>query len=254
MDKRQRARVRPITPEEQETTMYQQTQPQSGQYSTRQNPQFGQQSQVPQQVQSQPQSQMAQQPQSQIAQQPQSQMAQQPQSQAWQQPQTSQGIQSAQQPQALQQQSPLYAASQPTVSGAQAQAGGQQVATALQELERTLEQANVYALENGNPIVARVTKDLEAMTEAERKLIHRESPFAESLRPAIVESLQQGIQELQRQPDDPAIQELITQVQQSATALQNGSFQAPAVSTQAALQGQQAQQPQVTHQAPQPQD
>jgi hypothetical protein len=131
-----------------------------------------------------------------------------------------------------------------------AQPNGQQIATALQELERTLDQANVYALEHGNSAVARITEDLETMTEAERKLILRQSPFAESFRSTVAQNLQQGIQELQQQPNDAALQEVIAKIQQAATALQNGSVQ---VSQSPHGVGQQAQMGQEPQQSQQPQ-
>ncbi|GAA0204239.1 hypothetical protein [Halobaculum roseum] len=190
----------------------------------------------------------------------QSQFGQQPQygqqSQFGQQPQFGQQGQFGQQPQFGQQAQPSYQIPQgqsppmqtqlPAVSqGSQqagspsqqvAQADGRQIATALQELERTLDQANVYALENGNSAVARITEDLETMIEAERKLILRRSPFAESFRQTVAQNLQQALQELHQQPNDPAHQELIAQIQQASTALQNGSVQ-----MSPSAQGQQSQ-------------
>ena len=130
------------------------------------------------------------------------------------------------------------------------QADGQQIATTLQELERTLDQANVYALENGNPAVARITEDLETMTEAERKLILRQSPFAESFRQTVAQNLQQALQELQQHPNDPALQELTAKIQQASAALQNGSVQMSATSQGV---GQHAQLGQQTQQSQQPQ-
>ncbi|UIP01403.1 hypothetical protein Hbl1158_15965 (plasmid) [Halobaculum sp. CBA1158] len=103
---------------------------------------------------------------------------------------------------------------------------GQQIASVLQELERVLDRANGHALRNGNPRLARMTEDLGEMTETERKLILRESPYAESFRQAVVGSLQQAVQELRQQPtEDPTVQEVITRVQQAAEALQNGSVE-----------------------------
>lgn len=108
------------------------------------------------------------------------------------------------------------------------QPDGEQVAKALQDLERTLDQANVYALENGRPLVARIAEDLSELTETERKLILKQSPFAESFRQAVTTSLQQAVQQLQQQPDDPAFQEVVGRIQQAVVALENSSMQPPA--------------------------
>ncbi|MFC7068558.1 hypothetical protein [Halobaculum lipolyticum] len=143
-----------------------------------------------------------------------------------------QGAQSQQGAQALAPQVPQ--------SGSMAgQADGQQVATALQELERTLDQANVYALENGRPLVARIAEDLSELTETERKLILRQSPFAESFRQSVSTSLQQAVQQLQQQPDDPAFQEVVGKIQQAIVALEQVSMQQPASTGQMSQASQQ---------------
>ncbi|MFC7137954.1 hypothetical protein ACFQRB_18920 [Halobaculum litoreum] len=117
------------------------------------------------------------------------------------------------------------AALAPQVPQQQQQVDGQQTATVLQELERMLDQANVYALENGQPVVARLTEDLEELIETQRKLILRQSPFAESFRQAVATTLQQGSQQLQQQPNDGALQEVVAKIQQASAALQSGSLQ-----------------------------
>lgn len=105
-----------------------------------------------------------------------------------------------------------------------------QTVRSLHNFETVLEIARVRAIESGRPRVARVAGDLIAITEAEKKLVVRQSPFAASIGQAVIETIQQGVQQLQGAADDPDVQAALSEANPTLSALQSavqttGGFQ-----------------------------
>jgi hypothetical protein len=94
----------------------------------------------------------------------------------------------------------------------------QSVAT-LHRFETLLEIARVRAIESGRPRIARVAGDLIAITEAEKRLVIRQSPFAGPIGEAVKQTIQQGVQQLQQAAEIPEVQEALSEAQQSVDAI-----------------------------------
>jgi len=94
-----------------------------------------------------------------------------------------------------------------------------QAVTTLHRFETVLEIARVRAIESGRPRIARVCGDLIAITEAEKKLVIRQSGFAEPIGEAVKQTIQQGVQQLQQATEIPEVQEALQEAQQSVNAI-----------------------------------
>jgi hypothetical protein len=89
----------------------------------------------------------------------------------------------------------------------------------LHRFETALEIARVRAIESGRPRIARVAGDLIEITEAEKKLVIRQSSFAAPIGEAVKQTIQQGVQQLQQAAEIPEVQEALSEAQQSVTAI-----------------------------------
>jgi hypothetical protein len=89
----------------------------------------------------------------------------------------------------------------------------------LDRLETVCEWTKSRATERGRVRVAERADDLANIAHLEKKLMLRQSPFAEPIGQAVQQTIQQSIQELQQHASDPEVQETISQAQQSVTTV-----------------------------------
>ena len=94
-----------------------------------------------------------------------------------------------------------------------------QAVRSLHNFETVLEIARVRAIESGRLRIARVCGDLIAITEAEKKLVIRQSSFAAPIGEAVKNTIQQGVQQLQSATEIPEVQEALQEAQQATNAI-----------------------------------
>lgn len=115
----------------------------------------------------------------------------------------------------------------------------QEALKAVQDLDRlanVTEWAKTKVAERGMTRAVRICDDIEDLAHLEKKLIIRQSPFAQPIGQAVVQTIQQNLQELQAHSSEPAIQEMVQQVQQSLSTVQQGASRIQQTSQ---MQGQQ---------------
>jgi hypothetical protein len=121
-----------------------------------------------------------------------------------------------------------------------------EVQTAIQHLDRVAsvaEWTKTKASQRGMPRVVRVCDDIEDIAHLEKKLLIRQSPFAQPIGQASAQVIQQGLQELQQHVQEPEVQETIENVQQSLNSINQGLSRLQQVGQQG-VGGQFGQQPQ----------
>jgi len=89
----------------------------------------------------------------------------------------------------------------------------------LGRLETVCEWLNSVATERGRPRVAARAADIANIAHLEKKLVLRQSPFAEPIGQAAKQTIQQGIQELQQHASEPEVQEALSEMQQNLNTL-----------------------------------
>jgi hypothetical protein len=95
----------------------------------------------------------------------------------------------------------------------------QSAAMDLDRLESVCEWMKSQAAERGRVRIAQRADDIANIAHLEKKLLLRQSPFAEPIGRATQQTVQQGIQEFQQHVSEPEVQEALTQAQQSLTSI-----------------------------------
>ena len=96
-----------------------------------------------------------------------------------------------------------------------------QAVSTLSGFETDMDLARVHAEWTGRSRAARLFGDLVTITRAEKQLIARRSPFADPIGQAVLQTIQQGLQQLQMDADDPEIQQALSQAQPAIEAVRN---------------------------------
>jgi D-alanyl-D-alanine dipeptidase len=95
----------------------------------------------------------------------------------------------------------------------------QQAVSDLDRFETVLEWAKSQATMRGRPRVAARCDDLAEIAHLEKKLLLRQSPFAQPIGQATQQTIQQGIQELQHRAGEPEVQEALQHGQQVVNSI-----------------------------------
>jgi hypothetical protein len=85
----------------------------------------------------------------------------------------------------------------------------------LGRLETVCEWLKGRATEKSRPRLAQRADDIANIAHLQKKLLLRNSPFAEPIGQAVQQTIQQGVQEFQRRASDPEVQDAIAQAQQT---------------------------------------
>ena len=97
----------------------------------------------------------------------------------------------------------------------------------LDRLETVVEWAKSRAVEGGTPRVAQRCDDLAEIAHLEKHLLLRGSPFAQPIGQATMQTIQQGVQELQAHASQPEVREAVSQAQQSAGSIESALGRLP---------------------------
>lgn len=92
----------------------------------------------------------------------------------------------------------------------------------LTRLENVAEWASTKVAQRGMPRAVRVLDDIQDVAHLEKKLVLRESPFAQTLAQCAAQSIQSSLQELQQHASQPEVQETLQQTQQTLSSIQQG--------------------------------
>lgn len=95
----------------------------------------------------------------------------------------------------------------------------QQAVMDLDQFETVLEWAKSKATERGRSRVAQRCDDLVEIAHLEKKLIIRQSPFAQPIGQATQQTIQHAVQELQQHASEPEVQDALTQAQQTLATI-----------------------------------
>lgn len=99
----------------------------------------------------------------------------------------------------------------------------QEVVAVVEDLDRlatVCEWAHMKTMERGRPRVARACLDLADIAELEKKLVLRQSSFAQPIGEATRQVIQSAVQELQQHASEPEVQEALSHAQQTAGRIQ----------------------------------
>ncbi|WP_255151220.1 hypothetical protein [Halorarius halobius] len=108
----------------------------------------------------------------------------------------------------------------------------------LDRLATVSEWAKNRATERGMPRLARVCDDIQDIATLEKKLVIRQSPFAQPVGEASRQVIQNGIAELQQHLSQPEVQEALSEAQQSVGSIQNALSRLQSFGTQGQQYGQ----------------
>ena len=100
-----------------------------------------------------------------------------------------------------------------------------EVRATLRDLDKTAsvaEWVKMKAAQRGRPTVVRVADDIEDIALLEKKLIIRQSPFAQPVGQTSKQVLQQGLQELQQHISEPEVQEAVEKTRRSLESIDKG--------------------------------
>ncbi|MFD1588925.1 hypothetical protein ACFR9U_18255 [Halorientalis brevis] len=118
----------------------------------------------------------------------------------------------------------------------------QQAVSDLERFESVCEWLTSRATEKGMVRLANRSDDLAEIAHLEKKLLLRQSPFAQPIGQATQQTIQQGIQELQQYASEPDVQESLTHAQQVLQSVGQALNRVQTFGQQGAQQGQQIQQ------------
>jgi hypothetical protein len=96
-----------------------------------------------------------------------------------------------------------------------------QTVMTINSFETALQFARMRAVQDGRLRTARVCADLAIAADLEKKLVLRGSPFAEPIGQVVLQTIQQGIQELQQAADDPEVREALSYAQPAIEAIRS---------------------------------
>lgn len=100
-----------------------------------------------------------------------------------------------------------------------------EVRTTIHDLDRAAsvaEWVKTQAAQRGMPTVVRVCDDIQDIAHLEKKLVIRQSPFAQPIGQASQQVLQQGLQELQQHIDEPEVQDAVEKTRRSLDSIDKG--------------------------------
>ncbi len=100
-----------------------------------------------------------------------------------------------------------------------------EIRTTIRDLDKTAsvaEWVKMRAAQRGLPTVVRVADDIEDIALLEKKLIIRESPFAQPIGQTSKQVLQQGLQELQQHINEPEVQDAVEKTRRSLESIDRG--------------------------------
>ncbi|WP_266076433.1 hypothetical protein [Haladaptatus caseinilyticus] len=92
----------------------------------------------------------------------------------------------------------------------------------LEKVSTTAEWAKVKATQRGLPHVASVCDDIQEISELQKKLIIRQSPFSQAIGQCSLQVMQDGLQQLQQHVDKPEVQDTIEHTRQSLDSIGKG--------------------------------
>ena len=121
-----------------------------------------------------------------------------------------------------------------------------EVRTTIHDLDRVAsvaEWTKTRAAARGMSNVVRVCDDIQDIAHLEKKLILRQSPFAEPIGQASRQTIQQGLQELQQHVDEPEVRDTIEKARRSLESIDKGLMSLQTMDTQQGGQQQVGQQP-----------
>lgn len=114
-----------------------------------------------------------------------------------------------------------------------------EIRTTIDDLDRVAsvaEWTKARAAERGMPRVVRVCDDIEDIAHLEKKLIIRQSPFAQPIGQQAQQVIQQGLQELQQYVNEPEVEDAINKARRSVDSIDRG------LASLRTMEGQQTQQ------------
>ncbi|WP_327051705.1 hypothetical protein [Halomicrococcus gelatinilyticus] len=100
-----------------------------------------------------------------------------------------------------------------------------EVRTTIHDLDRVAsvaEWTKTRACQRGMANVVRACDDIQDIAHLQKKLILRESPFAEPIGRAAKQTLQQSLQELQQHVQEPGVQDTVEKARRSVESIDKG--------------------------------
>jgi len=100
-----------------------------------------------------------------------------------------------------------------------------EVRTTIHDLDRVAsvaEWTKTRACQRGMANVVRACDDIQDIAHLQKKLILRESPFAEPIGQAAKQTLQQSLQQLQQHVDEPEVQDTVEKARRSVESIDKG--------------------------------
>lgn len=97
----------------------------------------------------------------------------------------------------------------------------QSAVQSLDRLETVCEWAKTQATQRGMARLARACDDIQDIAHLQKKLIIRQSPFAQPIGNASRQVIQNAVQELQQHVNQPEVQEALSEAQQTVNSINN---------------------------------